>query len=77
MLSYGRQNLLCDTCLILGDNYKFCGTMKAYGPQAAILWKSEKNKTFEQINSQNKLRENLFPKISVRTSRPELWISRC
>ena len=42
-----------------------------------LILGSEKNKTFEQLNSQNKLRENLFPKISVCTSRPELWISRC
>ena len=39
--------------------------------------KFEKNKTNKQLISQNKLRENLFPKISVRTSKLVVWISRC
>ena len=38
----------------------------------AEIRKFEKSKTNNQLNSKNKLRENLIPKISVRTSKPSL-----
>ena len=45
--------------------------------QKNLKGKFEKNKTIEQLFTQNKLRENLIPKISVRTSKPMFGKSRC
>ena len=38
-----------------------------------INGESEKTKTIRQLISKNKLRENLFPKISVCTSKAVVW----